>query len=79
MEPSAVLDKIKRVIPDILTLPSGRIWLNYDDEADVLYISFEKPQHATDSEQIDDFILHYRGEKLVGVTVVNARKTFGRT
>ncbi len=46
-----------------------------DDEADVLYVSFERPQRATDSELSEDgILLRYRGDQLVGVTILNARK-----
>jgi hypothetical protein len=31
-------------------MPSNRIWIDYDEDADVLYVSFQKPQHADDSE-----------------------------
>ena len=34
---SGVLD----FLPYILKMPSNRIWIDYDDEADVLYISFQ--------------------------------------
>lgn len=33
-------------IPYFLKMPSKRFWVDYDDEADVLYISFRKPQQA---------------------------------
>jgi len=52
--------------------PNKMIWISYDDVADVLYISFEKPQKATDSEQIDDIIIRYRDNKIVGITIINA-------
>jgi hypothetical protein len=40
------------------------MWIDYDDEADVLYISFEKPQQATDSEMLDDgILLRYSGKR----------------
>ncbi|MBI2466927.1 MAG: DUF2283 domain-containing protein [Candidatus Rokubacteria bacterium] len=43
--------------------------------ADVLYVSFERPQGATDSELDEDGVLmRYRGNQLVGVTILNARK-----
>ena len=49
------------------------VWTDYDSEADVLYISFRKPQQANDSIMEDDGNLyHYRDEQLVGVTVLNA-------
>ncbi len=47
----------------------------YDAEADVLYINFKKPSHATDSEMTDDDILvRYEGEEVVGLTVLHASK-----
>ena len=49
------------------------MWLDYDEEADVLYISFQRPQQETDSEMLDNgILLRYRKEKLVGVTVLDA-------
>jgi len=39
----------------------------------VLYISFQRPQEATDSEMTENGILfRYRGDELVGVTVLDA-------
>ncbi|WP_228021097.1 DUF2283 domain-containing protein [Microcystis sp. LEGE 08355] len=43
-------------IPYLLTAPSSRIWIDYDEEADVLYISFRKPQRANDSLLEDNII-----------------------
>jgi hypothetical protein len=40
-------------VPYLLKMPSTRIWIDYDDEADVLYISFQKPQHADESERAE--------------------------
>jgi len=37
-------------------------------------LSFEKPQRATDSEQIDDVVIRYRQKDVVGVTIINASK-----
>lgn len=46
---------------------------DYDAEADVLYISFRKPQQANDSVMEDDGnIYHYHDGALVGVTVMHA-------
>ena len=63
-------------IPYLLMAPSKRIWIDYDDEADVLYISFYKPQKANDSIMEDNVIHHYRDEKLVGITVLRAAETY---
>ena len=59
----------------IVKLPSEHMWVDYDREADVLYISFKRPQHATDSEMLQNgILLRYKGEELVGITVLNASK-----
>jgi len=55
--------------------PKYPVWVDYDAEADVLYISFERPQYATDSRMLDNgVLLRYRGRKLVGVTIFEASK-----
>ncbi|MEI7535300.1 MAG: DUF2283 domain-containing protein, partial [Verrucomicrobiae bacterium] len=55
--------------------PHRYLWSSYDAEADVLYINFKKPSHATDSELTDDDILvRYEGEEVVGLTVLHASK-----
>jgi uncharacterized protein YuzE len=59
-------------IPYSLTAPSSRIWIDYDEEADVLYISFRKPQRANDSLLEDNIIYYYRDRDLVGLTVLKA-------
>lgn len=64
---------ICRAVPALVAIPARKYWVDYDDEADVLYISFERPQKATDTEMTDDgLLLRYRGEDLVGVTVLDA-------
>ncbi len=69
-----VKDDLLRSIPYFLKMPSNRIWVDYDEDADVLYISFQKPQHADDSEMEDNIVYHYSGKELVGVTVIGAKK-----
>lgn len=64
-------------LPDLarqlLAMPQHQLWTDYDEAADVLYISFRKPQQANDSVMEDDGnIYHYRNDELVGITVLNA-------
>ena len=63
-------------IPYLLMSPSKKMWIDYDDEADVLYISFHKPQKANDSKMEDNVIYHYRDEEMVGITVLRAAETY---
>ncbi len=57
-------------------LPASKMHLDYDDGGDVLYISVQRPQKATDTVDLDDegVLLHYRGKELVGITVLEASK-----
>ena len=65
----------KRLISLLLQFPSRQVWTDYDAEGDVLYVSFAMPQQATDSVIGEDgHVYHYRGERLVGVTVLHASK-----
>jgi uncharacterized protein YuzE len=59
----------------LLKFPKNKLWIDYDEEADVLYFSFERPQKATDSEMRDDgVLLRYKRDKLVGITILEASK-----
>jgi len=49
------------------------MWLDYDQEADTLYLHFEDQPSSTHSEMRDDgVILDYKGRRLVGITVLEA-------
>ncbi len=68
-----VITVVAQAIPHLLRLPSHQLYVDYDQEADVLYISFARPQQATDSQMTDDgYVLHYRDDKVVGITVLEA-------
>lgn len=61
------------LVPALKNSPLGYVWVSYDAGADVLYISFKKPSHATDSELTeDDLIVRYEGNEVVGITVLHA-------
>lgn len=47
----------------IVKLPIQHIWIDYDREADVLYLSFRKPQRATKTIETDDDLLIIQGGK----------------
>ena len=51
--------------------PQERFWVDYDRDAEVLYISFRRPQDADDSLMpMAGILLRYRQEELVGETVL---------
>ena len=61
------------LIPAVKRTPRGYLWSSYDSEADVLYINFKKPSHATDSELTDDdIIVRYEEDEVVGLTILHA-------
>lgn len=73
-------DTVDEIIRDVAGLLKicDQWWLDYDRGADVLYISLERPQEATNSDLTDDDILFsYRDEKLVGITVLHVSQRDG--
>src|SRR5260370_42003835 len=65
--------RILHAVPRLVDFPVKQMWIDYDAEADVLYLSFCKPQRATHSQPRDDsIIVHPRGNKDVGVTIQDA-------
>ena len=62
-----------KLVPAVRLSPQGYLWSSYDAEADVLYVNFKKPSHATDSEITDDdIIIRYEGEEVIGLTILHA-------
>jgi uncharacterized protein YuzE len=56
-----------------------KIFISYDKDADVMYLSFGKPTKA-EGEEIDEGIFaRYKPDtgELVGLTVINFSKKFG--
>ena len=69
----ALISKCIAIANGVLKLPTKHVWLDYDNEADVLYISFRKPQRATKTIEADDGILIRKdGRSIVGLTILNA-------
>lgn len=61
------------VAAEILKLPAQHVWLDYDKQADVLYMSFRKPQRATETVELgDDILVRKAGKEIVGLTILNA-------
>ena len=51
-----------------------RMDLDYDEDADVLYLSFGEPREALDSVEVEDGVV-YRilGDEIVGITIMDFR------
>ena len=71
----AEINEFLKLVPAVKRSPHRYLWSSYDAEADVLYINFKKPSHATDSEMTDDDILvRYENDEVVGLTVLHASR-----
>lgn len=52
-----------------------KVKLDYDSEADVLYIYFGEPKEADDSQVTDEgVVVRTRGDRIVGLTILSARE-----
>jgi len=64
---------VTQAVPLLLKFPMEHFSVDYDREADVLYISFRRPQKATDTRMTDEgLLLRYHGKELVGITILDA-------
>jgi len=66
-----IVNSVERMIAQFVKI-DRRMWVDYDKGADVLYVSFEKPQNADDSVMDGKVIVHKRNEEIVGLTILNA-------
>jgi len=65
--------EILKLLPFLVKFKN--LWANYDEEADVLYVHFKKPNHADNSEMTDDdMIIRYENNEVIGLSVLNASK-----
>ncbi len=52
-----------------------RLDVDYDKDADVLYISFGPPMAASASEVLEnDVVVRFKGERIIGITVPSFKK-----
>jgi uncharacterized protein YuzE len=72
---AAIARSVSQAVPLLVGLPVRRFWVDYDREADVLYVSFHRPQKATNTERTEDgILLRYRDKQLVGMTILDASR-----
>ena len=65
-----IVELVKQALP--LLLQRREFTWDYDEEADVLYVTFERAE-ATDSDLTDDdIVLRYRDGAIIGLTVLHA-------
>ena len=72
------IGSLLKAVSHLIKLPKKHIWLDYDAEADVVYLHFEEKPSSTHSETRDDgIILDYRRGRLVGLTILEAKHRRG--
>lgn len=70
-----ILEDLLKAAAHLARVGAPHMWLDYDAEADALYINFQKPQRATESELLENgVIVRHRGDKLVGMVIFDASK-----
>ena len=48
-----------------------KVDVGYDEEADVLYLSFGNPQEAEDTVEVEEGVIYrLKGKEVIGITVV---------
>jgi uncharacterized protein YuzE len=68
-----IVGQCSAMVRNLLKLPARNVWIDYDKEADVLYMSFRKPQRATKTVEVgEDILVRKSGRSIVGVTIMNA-------
>ena len=71
----AVIKQFYPFISNLIKLPERKVWTDYDVQADVLYVSFGKPEKAKDTIPTEEGILvRKKGKKLIGFTILNASR-----
>lgn len=71
----SIIEELQPLLPKIISLSKRNksVSFDYDEEADVLYISFVKPQQATDTDFVnDDILVRKRDNRIVGLTILHA-------
>lgn len=68
--------ELLKMIPHVVRSSANKVWIDYDEEADVLYISFVYPPDAIEHEEDEDGIIrnYDKDGKLTGITVIAARR-----
>lgn len=73
-----IINSGKMAISDLVLLAeygNDKLFVDYDKEADILYVSFGKPQKADDSTQGSDGIIRRKKDnKIIGLTILNASR-----
>jgi uncharacterized protein YuzE len=65
-----------KMIPHVVRSSTKKVWIDYDEEADVLYVSFVYPPNAIEHEEDEDGIIRNYDKEgmLTGLTIIAAKR-----
>ena len=68
--------EIMKIIPYVVRSSQKKVWIDYDEGVDVLYISYVYPPNAIEHEEDENGIIRNYDEdgKLTGLTIIAARR-----
>lgn len=73
-----IINSSKLAVSDLVQMAQygkDKLFVDYDEEADVLYVSFGKPQKADNAIQGKDGIIRRKkAGKLIGLTILQASR-----
>jgi uncharacterized protein YuzE len=65
-----IVSLVKQALPLLIERPDFT-W-TYDEQADVLYVTFEREEATNSDLTDDDIVLRYRDDAIIGLTVLHA-------
>ena len=70
------IDEVMGMIPHLTSMPYRKIWVDYDEEADILYINFSYPPEAVEHDEDEEGIIRNYNERgdLTGLTIIAASR-----
>jgi uncharacterized protein YuzE len=68
--------EIIKIIPHVVKSLQRRIWIDYDEDADVIYMNFTYPPKAVEhEEEVNGIVKNYDEKgKLTGLTIIAAKR-----
>lgn len=68
--------EIIKMIPHVVRSSQKKVWIDYDEGADVLYMSFVYPPDAVEHEEDENGIIRNYDEdgNLTGLTIIAAKR-----
>ena len=68
--------EIIKMVPHVVRSTQRKIWIDYDEEADVLYMNFTYPPKAVEHEEDENGIIKNYDENgnLTGLTIIAAKR-----